>query len=160
MRGSSMKLAVRALSLHGSRRTSGARHFGAAACFSYPLLPAKALSANVKGVIAHDPRHLTIVTGGAPRCATVCLRLPCDSTGVWPLPSAFVGCLFLVEILLQQRDTIPLAQWVRPRNQGALARDLVMLDRLRCRDEGCIENGLVLDFARDLIGFLDDAADC
>jgi hypothetical protein len=76
------------------------------------------------------------------------------------LPSAFVGCLFLVEILLQQRDTIPLAQWVRPRNQGALARDLVMLDRLRCRDEGCIENGLVLDFARDLIGFLNDAVDC
>jgi hypothetical protein len=34
-----------------------------------------------------------------------------------------------------------------------------MLDRLRCRDEGCIENGLVLDFARDLIGFLNDAVD-
>ena len=34
-----------------------------------------------------------------------------------------------------------------------------MLDRLRCCDESCIENGLVLDFARDLIGFLNDAVD-
>jgi hypothetical protein len=34
-----------------------------------------------------------------------------------------------------------------------------MLDRLRCR-EGCIENGLVLDFARQLIGFPTDAVDC
>jgi hypothetical protein len=67
---------------------------------------------------------------------------------------AFVGCLFLVEILLRQCDTIPLVRRVRPRNRGDLACDLVMFDCLRCRDEGCIENGLVLDFARDLIGYL------
>ena len=35
-----------------------------------------------------------------------------------------------------------------------------MLNRLRCRDEGCIENGLVLDFTSDIVGFLNDAVDC
>jgi hypothetical protein len=139
---------------HGTR--SVARHFGAAACFSYPLLPAKAQSATVKGVIAHDG---AIVTGGTPRWVTVCFRLPCDSTGVWPLPSPFVGFLFLVETLLQQRDAIPVAQWFG-HESGCRSGDLVMLDRLRCRDEGCIENGLVLDFARELIGFPNDAVDC
>ena len=47
----------------------------------------------------------------------------------------------------------------RPGDQRAVARDLVMLDRLRRRDQRRIEHRLVGDLAGDLVGFLDDPVD-
>src|SRR5207253_1628793 len=42
-----------------------------------------------------------------------------------------VGRLFLLEILLQQVGAVVAAEPLRPGDQRAVARDLVMLDRLR-----------------------------
>jgi hypothetical protein len=47
------------------------------------------------------------------------------------------------------------AERLRPGNQGAVTGDLVVLDGLRCTDDGGIQNFLVANFASDLIAFLD-----
>src|SRR6202167_5847651 len=46
-----------------------------------------------------------------------------------------------------------------PRDQGAVARHLIMLDRLSVRYNRNVEYGLVSDLVRCLIGFLNDAID-
>ena len=52
-----------------------------------------------------------------------------------------------------------MAKLLRPGDQGAVAGDLVVLDRLRvCYDRG-VENLLVVDLSRGFVGFLDDAVD-
>src|SRR5262249_31102358 len=66
---------------------------------------------------------------------------------------------FLVEVLLKQGRAIVAAQLFRPCDQRAVARDLIVLDGLRRSDERGIEDRLVLDFAGDLFGLVDDAVD-
>src|SRR5262249_41770866 len=66
---------------------------------------------------------------------------------------------FLVEILLKQCRAIVAPEFLCPRDQRAIARDLIVLDRLRRSDERGIQNRLVLDLARDLFGLVDDAVD-
>ena len=52
-----------------------------------------------------------------------------------------------------------MAEFFGPGDQRAVSRDLVMFDRLRTRHDGGVEHGLVVDLARDRVGFLDQAVD-
>ena len=52
-----------------------------------------------------------------------------------------------------------MAELLGPGDERAVARDLVMLDRLRIRDDRGIENRLVVDFTGGLVRFLDQAVD-
>ena len=67
--------------------------------------------------------------------------------------------LLLVQVGRQQPDDVVAAERFRPGNQRAVARDLVVLDRLRCADDGGIEHFLVGDFAGDFVGFANEAVD-
>jgi hypothetical protein len=51
------------------------------------------------------------------------------------------------------------AKFLCPLDQRAVARHLVMLDGLRRSDEGGIEDTLVIDFASNLVSFLQNAVD-
>src|SRR5882672_4899426 len=58
----------------------------------------------------------------------------------------FVGRFFLLEILLKQsRDLVP-PEFLCPSDQGPVARDVVVLDRLRRRNQGGIQNRFVFHF--------------
>ena len=46
-----------------------------------------------------------------------------------------------------------------PSDQRPVARDLVVLDRLRAADNGGIENLLVLNLAGDVVSFADETID-
>src|SRR5215208_6958017 len=70
-----------------------------------------------------------------------------------------VGCLLLVEISRQETNDVVVAEFFGPGDQRAVSRDLVMFDRLRTRYDGGVEHGLVVDLARDRVGFLDQAVD-
>src|SRR5215207_3578078 len=70
-----------------------------------------------------------------------------------------VGDLFLIERLLQNTGAIVASKLPRPRDQAAVARDLIVLGGLRGIDQGRVQHGLVGDLACDLVGFLDDAVD-
>jgi hypothetical protein len=50
-----------------------------------------------------------------------------------------------------------MAELFRPGDQSAVARDLIVLDRLRRADDGRVKHVLVGHFAGDLIAFLDQA---
>src|ERR1700733_920313 len=52
-----------------------------------------------------------------------------------------------------------MSKFFGPRDQGAVARHLVVLDRLSVRYNRNVEYSLVSDLARCLIGFLNDAID-
>src|SRR3984957_19881142 len=52
-----------------------------------------------------------------------------------------------------------MSKFFGPRDQGAVARHLVVLDRLSVRYNRNVEYGLVSDLARCLIGFLNNAID-
>jgi hypothetical protein len=67
--------------------------------------------------------------------------------------------LFLIEVLFEQGRAIVASELPCPGDQAAVARDLVVLDGLRCSDQGGVQDALVLDLAGNLIGFLDDAVD-
>src|SRR5262249_28208648 len=68
-----------------------------------------------------------------------------------------VGRLFLLKVLLKQSRAIVAAQLFRPRDQGAVARDLVVLNGLRRSNERGIQNRLVPDLAGNLFCLVDDA---
>src|SRR5499426_522433 len=86
------------------------------------------------------------------RGATVDLALRHDG-------ELLVGRFFLFEVLLQQGSAVAAAELVRPGDQAAVARDLVVLDRLRGRNERRVQHRLVGDLAGDVLGFFDDAVD-
>src|SRR5262245_26355389 len=100
--------------------------------------------ARVRGYVSRGSMRL--------RGATVDLALRHDR-------ELLVGRFFLVEVLLQQGGAVAAAELLRPGDQGAIAADLVVLDRLRSRDDRRIEHRLVVDLAGDVFGFLDDAVD-
>src|SRR5215470_670882 len=70
-----------------------------------------------------------------------------------------VGRLLLLERPLEDAGAVVAAKLLRPRDQRSVARDLVVLDRLRGGDQRRVEHLLVLDLAGHLLGFLDDAVD-
>src|SRR6266851_6930492 len=71
----------------------------------------------------------------------------------------FVSDPFLIEGLLQDTGAIVAAKLLRPRDQAAVARDLIMLGGLGGVDQCRIQHRFVLDLTDDLVGFLDDAVD-
>src|SRR5258708_880544 len=71
----------------------------------------------------------------------------------------FVGRPLLIKRLLQAAAAMGTADLLGPCDQPAIARDLVMFGGLRSVDQCRIEHGLVGDFARTFVGFLDDAVD-
>ena len=64
-----------------------------------------------------------------------------------------------VQIGRQEPDDIVVAEFLRPAEQRAVARDLVMLDRLRVGDSRGIKHAFVLHLARGFVRFLDQAVD-
>src|ERR1700682_4992133 len=67
--------------------------------------------------------------------------------------------LLLIEVLFEQGRAIVASQLPRPGDQAAVARDLVVLDRLRRGDQSRVQHALVVDLAGNLIGLLEDAVD-
>src|SRR5205823_10416039 len=70
-----------------------------------------------------------------------------------------VGRLLFLQVLAQDLCALALAELVGPGHQGAVARDLVVLDRLSKRDNGSVQDVLVLDLAHDVFGLADDSID-
>src|SRR5262249_36786251 len=70
-----------------------------------------------------------------------------------------VGRFFRAEVLLKQGRAFVAAHLFRPRDQRAVARDLIVLDGLRRSDERGIEDRLVLALAGALFSLVDDAVD-
>src|SRR6202171_1547557 len=62
-----------------------------------------------------------------------------------------VGCLFLIEGLLQNTGAIVAAKLLRPGDQAAVARDLIVLGGLRGVDQSRILHRLIRDFAGDFV---------
>ena len=67
-----------------------------------------------------------------------------------------VGRLLLIQRLIEKRCRVIAAQLLGPSDQRSIACHLVMLDGLRGSNERGIENGFVLDFADNVLGFFDD----
>jgi len=67
--------------------------------------------------------------------------------------TTLVGRLLFVEIGGEQPHHVIAAELIRPSNQSAITRDLIVLDRLRRSDDGSIENLLVHDLAGNVVGF-------
>src|SRR5262245_9944326 len=59
--------------------------------------------------------------------------------------------LLLLQILFEQPGAVRPPQLLGPRNQRAVARHLVVLDRLSCGNQGRIEHVLVVDLACDVV---------
>ena len=57
------------------------------------------------------------------------------------LGERFVGLLFLTERHLQKLHRLVQTEFSGPRLEGPVAGDLVMLDRLRCCQEPCVQGG-------------------
>ncbi len=70
-----------------------------------------------------------------------------------------VGSLLLFEIGVEQAYHVVVAKLSRPGDQRAVAGDLIMLDGLRAADDGGVKHVLVIDFAGDFVGFLDQTVD-
>src|ERR1700751_4368301 len=70
-----------------------------------------------------------------------------------------VGRLLFLEVLIQQVGDVVAAEPLRPRDQRAVAGDLIMLDRLRGGDDRGVEHLVVGNLAGHVLGFLDDAVD-
>src|SRR4029079_10248275 len=70
-----------------------------------------------------------------------------------------VGGLLLPKIARQDGGILAVTELPGPRDERPVARDLVMLDRLRGRNDADVEHGLVLDLAHEVAAFLDDAVD-
>src|SRR3954447_23975063 len=66
---------------------------------------------------------------------------------------------FLVQIGVEETNDVVVPEFFRPGDQCAVTGDLVMLDGLRGSHDRSVEHGLVLDFARGRVGFLDQAVD-
>src|SRR4029453_15061923 len=56
------------------------------------------------------------------------------------LSELLIGVIFLLECLMQQSRRVVQPELFRPSNQGSIAGDLVMLDRLRIGDHAGIEH--------------------
>src|SRR6478735_5768198 len=67
--------------------------------------------------------------------------------------------LLLVEVGRQEAYNLVVAEFFGPCDQRPVAAHFVMFDGLGVCDDGGIQYRLVLDLARGLIGFLDDAVD-
>jgi hypothetical protein len=79
------------------------------------------------------------------------------------LPSAIVvsflsAAFFSFSVFEDLRDVVT-AKTLGSGDERAVARDLIVFDRLAGDDDGRIQHILVVDFARDIAGFLDDAID-
>ena len=70
-----------------------------------------------------------------------------------------VGCLFLIQRLIEERRGIVAAQLLGPSDQRPVPSHLVMLDCLRCGNHRRIEDRFVLHFAGDVLGLFDYAVD-
>src|SRR5437764_4530521 len=70
-----------------------------------------------------------------------------------------VGRLFLVEIGGEEANDVVVAELLGPGDQGAIPRDLIVLDGLCAGDDRGVQYGLVLDFAGRVVGLLDQAID-
>src|SRR5215467_581472 len=71
-----------------------------------------------------------------------------------------LSSFFFFEVFLENARAVGPTELFCPRDQGAIARDFVMLDGLSRRDQGCVQHFFIVYFAGDLIGFLDDAIYC
>jgi hypothetical protein len=71
----------------------------------------------------------------------------------------FVRSLFLVKDGIEEAHDVIVPERVRPRDQRAVAGDLIVLDRLRRPDDSRVKNFLVGDFAGGFIAFLDQPVD-
>jgi hypothetical protein len=59
----------------------------------------------------------------------------------------------------QQPHHVIAAEFIRPSNQSAITRDLIVLDRLCGADDGGIENLLVGDLAGNIVRFRNETVD-
>src|SRR4051812_2663343 len=70
-----------------------------------------------------------------------------------------VGVLFLDERLLEERRRVVHPELLRPSEERAVARDLVVLDGLRRGDQAGVERLSAFELLGDLVAFRDDALD-
>src|ERR1700756_2246280 len=72
-----------------------------------------------------------------------------------------VGSLFFLKVRLKDIGAVIAAERPGPGDERAIACKFIMLDRLRCRDQSCVENLLILqvDVTGDLFGFLKNTID-
>lgn len=70
-----------------------------------------------------------------------------------------VGVLFFLEIRFEKIDGVVHPELLAPRDQRAVARDLVMLHGLGSRQDSGVADFLVGDLGGEPVGLLDDAFD-
>src|ERR1700744_2505629 len=75
------------------------------------------------------------------------------------LAQCFVRLLFLRQRLIEQFDRILVTQLVSPAFQSAIARNLVMLDRLSRRQKARVECGSISVLVHDFLAFVENALD-
>src|SRR5579859_562641 len=75
------------------------------------------------------------------------------------LAQRFVRLLFLRQRLIEQLDRILVTQLVSPAFQSAIARNLVMLDRLSRRQKARVECRSISVLVHDFLAFVEDALD-
>src|SRR5580698_2406416 len=89
--------------------------------------------------------------------------LLCNSGGIdgllRDLSQCLVGLDFLLERLLQEIRRLRQPHFFSPSDQRSIARDLVMLNCLRAREETRIQCWAALEVLHDLIAFLKDTVD-
>src|SRR6478609_237699 len=95
---------------------------------------------------------------GSGRLAVFLFRLEVDHGG-GELGQRVIGRLFLVQRRLQQPCGVLHAELLGPGAQGAVAGDLVVLDRLRGCEQAGVERRRVLELLHDLGAFVGDAVD-
>src|SRR5215211_8531413 len=86
------------------------------------------------------------------------LRILVDR-GLGELGQPLVGSLFLIQVLLQERNGVGQLQPVRPSNEGAVASDLIVFHRLGGGQQASIKGGHALELVYDLLAFLNDPFD-
>src|SRR5256885_529847 len=70
-----------------------------------------------------------------------------------------IGGFFFLQRCRQKLGDRILAEFFGPRDKGAVSSDLIVLHRLRGRDQRRVQHVLVVDLARHLVGLIDDAVD-
>src|SRR5690349_4503675 len=71
-----------------------------------------------------------------------------------------VGCLLLLEGAAENCSILAMTQFPRPCDQRAVTGDLIMLHRLRRRDQPRSKDVLVAHIAHEIVALANDAVDC
>src|SRR3546814_2055107 len=138
---------------HGAGRDRRWRSRGAAACAAVPQLRQRRAVIDDRTPAGH-PRYGR--PAGADDQASGRLAV---HRALGELGEEHVGLLLLLQGLVKQLGGLVHAELLRPRLEGAVAGDPVMLDGLGSGDQPGVEHLAALEVVHDLLAFLDDPLD-